>query len=338
MGALGGMADAGLSMMQDQRKADELEKQRKAEDERERQRMILNDQLAKERAKELAVHQSELEISGIGRKATATAQAAKDNAGLIGEANLAKFEAEAPVRRQQASEALDHARGLSQIELEKAVSLANEKTKQMNDPAYLSGVKKETEARRDHSGDALRSLQTEAAKIALEEKKAEVVMPYANRQAAESLKEQIKKKGEIIDKATVDGSATPEGIAKLEADKAAMSKKLGEMYKPFMKNVDGEKTESTTLEFTNQSDALAAVKAGKVKSGDKVIVGGKIAIWQDDPKTEHKTDTKTPEEKKAPSIKEGDTRQVALGRGLGYKTQVYKKSGRGGLNLEWMDQ
>lgn len=96
--------------------------------------------------------------------------------------------------------------------------------------------KKRDEARAgdiDH-GAGLRSVQIDIAKLSLAEKQAEAKMPPAVKAQAEALREQIRAKAGVIDKATVDGMADPAGVAKLQKERDVLSAQVAALYAPYI--------------------------------------------------------------------------------------------------------
>lgn len=148
-----------------------------------------------------------------------------------GRVDAAKFAAGAPTRKAKNDEDLqtwkDQFSAKSATELEADI-------KRMNDPKYLQGKAKEAAAGRDPNSASLHKVQLEAAKLALDEKKAEIKMPPAVKAQAEAYREQLKGKTAIIDKAMVEGTATPEGLKALEAQRDALNKKVEEIYRPYL--------------------------------------------------------------------------------------------------------
>ena len=238
--AIGGAAGAGADILQeDRRNTDALAKQKDY--------ATFQDQLASKREeatlKLKQKYQREDEDyknspENIAKEATASearANAALDIKGRMveKEAGLeqSKYDAGATLRKTKETEDLEKAktefRAKSALELEAIVNRGN-------DPAYLKAMKNEANAKRDTSGDGLRSVQLEAARLALDEKKAEMKMPPAVKAQAEALREQIKAKTAVIDKAVVDGTANPEGIAKLQKERDALSGKVADLYSPYI--------------------------------------------------------------------------------------------------------
>ena len=104
----------------------------------------------------------------------------------------------------------------------------------LNDPKYLAGKAKEAAAGRDPNSAALHRVQLEAAQMALKEKQEEAKIPAAVKDEIAGLRELIKGKSAIIDKATVEGTATPEGLAKMEAEKSAMAARVSQLRNNYL--------------------------------------------------------------------------------------------------------
>lgn len=114
-----------------------------------------------------------------------------------------------------------------------AAQLEAEITK-LNDPKYLAGKSKEAAAGRDPNSAALARVQLEGARLALKEKQEESKLPAAVKDEIAGLRELLKGKSAIIDKATVEGMASPEGIAKLEAEKSAIGARISQLRNNYL--------------------------------------------------------------------------------------------------------
>ena len=143
----------------------------------------------------------------------------------------AEFDAGAGTRqaaqKEKMSFALDEYRQKTAAELQASID-------KMNDPKYLAGVRKEANAKDIDHGAGLRKIQMEAAQIALDEKRAEAKMPPAVKEQAAAYRELLKTKSAAIDKATLEGTATPEGLVKLEAQRDEIGKKIEGLYAPYL--------------------------------------------------------------------------------------------------------
>lgn len=122
-------------------------------------------------------------------------------------------------------------------------------------------------ARATHIDDGaeLRAIQIKAAQLALDEKEAEVKMPYAAKQAAAGKRDQIKSTEAAIDKAIAEQSP---GLDALQAKQAKQQDELSEMYRPFLP--EGMKTKKpaakTDLFPPKQNAAGGAKKTEPEKS------------------------------------------------------------------------
>lgn len=184
--------------------------------------------------------------------------------GLIGASTALKqeeFAAGAPLRQQQRTEELDSWKHKFQVqtqaELEATVS-------KLNDPKYLAGKAKEARATHIDDGAPLRSVQLEAAKLALDEKRAEAKMPPAVKELASSYREQLKSLSAVIDKGTLEGNTTPDGIQALETKRAALSKKLTDTLSPYM----GDKVK-TDAEVIKQDVTVAGKVIGQASTREE---------------------------------------------------------------------
>lgn len=220
MGALGGLAEVGLNQAQDQRRADIQSERDLAQEETNKRLAQYNSDLVVTRAEALEKIRAAGVIAEEARKRDPKYQAE------VAAASKNAYTLDAPLRQLKVDDVISDYRKKSEVDLETEI-------KKLTNPKFISGTKAFKEATRDTSGDALRNVQIQAARLALEEKQAEIKMPYADRQAAESLKEQLKSKSAVIDKVTADGSGTPEGIAQLQKEMADLSKELAKVYEPF---------------------------------------------------------------------------------------------------------
>lgn len=234
------------------------------------------------------------------------------------------YDAGADLRKKTSADLLAQARAKSDAELEADI-------KKMNNPAYLAGKAKEARASHIDDGAGLRGLQMQAAQMALDEKKAEAKMPQAVRDLAGSYREQLKSLSATIDKGTLDGTSTPEGIAALERRRAALSADLSNTLAPYL----GEKSKTNTSQTESPEPEVKYDAKGNayVRGPD-----GKPML-----KSEFDKPAKAPKETPAPKAissgpKAGDTRKVSAGRGQGTRTQVYKATGRSGSSMAWVDQ
>ena len=76
--------------------------------------------------------------------------------------------------------------------------------------------------------------------------------------------------------------------------------------------------------------------AGKVIGQASTPEEARALVANYKPPQPEKTPAKTETQSSGPNV--GDTRTVSAGRGQGTKTQVYKVTGRGGVNTEWVDK
>ena len=147
------------------------------------------------------------------------------------EATQAEFDAGKVTRdatqKEKLSFALDEYRQKSAAEIQAEI----DKTK---NPEYLAGVKREADAKRDHSGDGERKLRVEAMQIALNEKKAEAKMPPAAKNQADVYKEQFKAINKAIYDATASGTTTPDGLSDLRKEQSEVVKKIEDIYRPYL--------------------------------------------------------------------------------------------------------
>lgn len=137
------------------------------------------------------------------------------------------YDAGGSLRAKQAQEALANYRLKSSAELESEIS-------KLSDPKYLEGKKAEARATHINDSAGLIKAQTELAQQVLEEKKAELKMPYAQRQNATFLQNQILAKSKAIDTLTGSGTGTPDGLAALNKESADLNRQLTEIYKPYL--------------------------------------------------------------------------------------------------------
>lgn len=251
MGGIGGAAQAGGEILQKQRESDvDLAKQKSFADyasaldtkklteiEALRQRNKVDD----EGRAVLARREEETYQTSPDRINQLTGAEKLKSEGILGnrvalapktaEATQAEFDAgkatRDAVQKEKLSFALDEFRQKSTAELEAEI-------KKMNDPKYLQGKTKEAAAGRDPNSAALHQVQLEAAQMALKEKKEEAKIPAAVKDEIAGLRELIKGKSAIIDRAVADGSATPEGLAKLESEKSAMGARVTQLRNDYL--------------------------------------------------------------------------------------------------------
>jgi hypothetical protein len=133
-----------------------------------------------------------------------------------------------------------------------------------NEKEILDRTRNEARAKHIDDGAGLRAIQMQTAKLMLEEKQAEMKMPPAVKAQAEALREQIKAKVAVIDKATVDGMANPEGITKLQKERDALSSKVADLYAPYIPD-DGKPRQASEPEKDPFAIAIAEAKARKEK-------------------------------------------------------------------------
>lgn len=150
-----------------------------------------------------------------------------------GEAALAKtkFDLGKDVRAATAAEGLQVWKDQFAVKTEAELSAD---IKRMNDPKYLQGKAREAAAGRDPNSAALHKVQLEAAQMALKEKQEEAKIPAAVKDEIAGLRELIKGKSAIIDKAKVEGTATPDGLKEMEAEKSAMAARVSQLRNNYL--------------------------------------------------------------------------------------------------------
>lgn len=193
--------------------------------------------------------------------------------GLIGGTAKLKadqYAADKPLQDQQAMDSLN--RELTKYRLQTDAQTEAEIAK-FNNPEWLAGARKKASATHIDDGAPLRALQVKLAQQSLDEKEAELKMPYAERQIAAGLREQIKSKAQVLDKATVEGTAMPEGISKINTELGALNQKLTDVYKPYV--VSRGKKEDKSDPFSKE--AIAAFAESKKKSTDDAKPPIKVA-------------------------------------------------------------
>lgn len=250
MSALGGAAEVGMSQMEDQRKADLQAERDLAQEESGKRLAQHNSDLAMKRSEALEKMRQESVITEENRKLS------PEYLGKVATAEETSYTLGAKTRQLKTTEELDVYRQKTEAQLTAEIA-------KLTNPKFIAGTKAFQQATRDTSNDGLRSVQLEAAKLALDEKKAEIKMPYADRQAAESIKEQLKSKSAIIDKVTADGSGTPEGIAQLQLERAALSKELAKVYEPFRSAKSAAEPDSAKPQPTAQALEFLAKNPGQ---------------------------------------------------------------------------
>lgn len=283
---IGGAAQAGGDILQKQRESDvDLNKQKSYAD--------YSNDLAMKREQALATLREEQTIRAEGRQVDArrseeayqaspdridqlTAADARKQGGIINnrislapqaaKAGMAEFEAGAPMRKAEAAEKLILWK--EEYGAKTAAQLEAEITK-LNDPKYLSGKSKEAAAGRDPNSATLARIQLEGARLALKEKQEEAKLPAAVKDEIAGLRELLKGKSAIIDKATVEGMSSPEGIAKLEAEKSAISKRISQLREPYLP--EGLRTPKAGADGLDPALAarIAEIAAGKGKTAVK---------------------------------------------------------------------
>lgn len=175
--------------------------------------------------------------------------------GLIGaSANLKKseYDANKPLADQQAQDTLD--REIAKYRTQTVEQTAAD-IRRMNNPEYLAGKSKEAAATHIDDNARLRGLQVKLAQQALDEKEAEGKIPYAERQIAAGLREQIKSKSAVIDKATAEGTANPEGIGKIQAELSALNKQMSDLYKPYLTHSSGNQKSGPDVKYDSKGNA-----------------------------------------------------------------------------------
>lgn len=258
-------------------------------------------------------------------KATKALETRKGLMGQTADVAMGEYQAGAPLREQKKTEDLANWKSQYQAQTEAELQAS---IKKMNDPAYLAGKSKEARATHIDDGAGLRGIQMQAAQMALDEKRAEMKMPPAVKELAGSYREQLKSLSAVIDKGTLDGTSTPEGIKALEDKRTALSKKLSDTLQPYMgdKVKPEEDKAEPSVKYDAQGNAYVRGPDGKAVLKSSADKAAKPAEKPPAPKS---ADT---------GPKEGDTRTMTAGRGQGSKTQVYKRTGRGGGTLSWVDQ
>lgn len=206
------------------------------------------------------------------RIAQLTAADLARNQGIIGnrialapkaaEATAAEFEAGKGTRKaaqdEKLSFTLDEYRQKTAAELEAEI-------KKLNDPKYLQGKAREAAAGRDPNSAALHRVQLETAQLALKEKQAEAKMPPAVKELANAYREQLKSKAAAIDKAVADGSITPDGLKSLEMQRDALSRKVEDLYRPYLGDKAPKPGEAADGLDKDLAARIAALSASKGK-------------------------------------------------------------------------
>jgi hypothetical protein len=135
-----------------------------------------------------------------------------------------------------------------------------------NKAEILARTREEARAKHIDDGAGLREIQIKTAKLVLAEKEAELKMPPAVKAQAEALRDQIKAKVAVIDKATVDGMADPAGVEKLQKERDELSARVAALYAPYIPGA--AKTEPKPAAATGKngwdSDSGQVYKNGKV--------------------------------------------------------------------------
>lgn len=269
---IGGAAEAGGNILQRQRESDaDLQKQQqyaKYNDDLARARELTTMELRKQYEQERDQYLSSPEYLEMQAKAEAAKATAKldTEAALIPKkaANVAaEFDAGASTREKANKErltfTLDEYRQKTSAELEAEI-------KKLNDPKYLQGKAREAAAGRDPNSAALHRVQLEAAQLALKEKQAEAKMPPAVKELANAYREQLKSKAAAIDKAVADGSIIPDGLKSLETQRDALSRKVEELYRPYLGDKAPKPGEAADGLDKDLAARIAALSASKGKT------------------------------------------------------------------------
>ncbi len=321
MGALGGMADAGMKILDERSKNEEAERVRVAEDERQRKRMELENSMLLTREKEVAKFRQDLEISGIDLKTTATTNAALKNApnaakaqGIIAsEANRIDLEkkvneAKNPDLRQAK---IDDATAEEQAKLNFYKKNAPELLKQAQDLARAKHV------------EGIGSIITaRLANMSIDEK-IETKKLFDSYIAETDPTKKATKRQEMLDRGLIKDESSTEKVTDYKLDPTT-----GEVTQKTERTVKqrgtggGDKPSSTDVAVKYDASGNAYVRG---PDGKPVLRDAKPA-----------KPTETPKPESGP--KPGDTRTVSNGPRQGYKTQVYKATGRSGSNMTWVDQ
>lgn len=107
-----------------------------------------------------------------------------------------------------------------------------------NRDAIIKQTRDEAEARRDRSGDGLRALQMESARIKLGMEKAEAKLPPAVKGSIASIQKQADAISAAITKAELDGSASPEAVQKYQARLSELNGQITKLYEPYLSERD----------------------------------------------------------------------------------------------------
>lgn len=107
-----------------------------------------------------------------------------------------------------------------------------------NRKAIIGQTRDEAEARRDRSGDGLRALQMESARIKLDMEKAESKLPPAVKGSIASIQKQADAISAAITKAELDGSASPEAVQKYQTRLSELNGQITKLYEPYLSERD----------------------------------------------------------------------------------------------------
>ena len=255
---LGGAAQAGTGILQDQMKEEQVQRMAKFQEElaMERQRTInaMNQENAiaaekrgiENRATERGQIRTE-EIADEPRKRESKAADYKAS-------EMAKYDPEIQALQRKAETEKLTATEQAQLDF------------YTKNKAGIIGQKRDM-ARAGHidDGAGLRKIQMEAAQMALDEQKATAKMPQAVRDLAGSYRDQLKSLSATIDKGTLEGSATTEGLKALDSRRAELSQKLADTLRPYLGDkYEGQKPSAAPTNTWNNA-------TGEVISNGQVI-------------------------------------------------------------------
>lgn len=275
--ALGGAAGAGADMLQENRR-------QVANISGQKDMANFNDQLVRKREEAMAQLRQKYERDAalwknspeaLASEATGNRTRAENTLGLRGDmagktAAVAEQEYDAGkgLRDKQFSSEMANMRAKSTAELETFIAKGS-------NPEFLKATRSIAEAGRDRSSDAAKSVQLQLAQLALDEKKAEIKMPPAVKAQAEALRDQVKAKSAIIDKAVADGTASPEGLKKLETERGELSQRITSLYAPYIPKIEGAEEKPPADPLAEAISKAAAAKAGAKPGGKDAQAEGR---------------------------------------------------------------